>query len=91
MSERIGKSQLQGALRYLHRAALVAEGTFSLEMWAPGDGVTRYRIEGPAGRNPFGSRYWLGASEAYYGIQSIAAGIEWADNDDRRRLHQEAS
>ena len=86
MSARINRSDLEKALRHLHRCAEVPMGTFELETWAPGDSSTRYRIASDSGsRNPFGHNYWLGSQEAYYGIHAVCHGIEWA------KEHKESS
>lgn len=53
-----------------------------LEKWSPGDG-TRYRLilvsPDSVEYHPFGSVYWLGASEACRAMNAFIAGMEAGD------------
>jgi hypothetical protein len=51
--------------------------TWALAGWRPGDGITHYRIERDGQTTPFGATYWLGRTEAYYGIGKIHQTIGW--------------
>ena len=73
--ERITKQDLQVALARLR--VEMHEPCLELVRWAPGDGMVRYRIE-VEGVEPLGSRFWLGASNAYQGMWTAIYAMEWA-------------
>lgn len=78
MGERFTREHLTRALEHLHKVAGAKPGTSELEGYTPAD-RTMYRVTNAAGSvNVFGDRYWIGASEAYFGIHSIAKAIAWA-------------
>jgi len=62
----------------------VGPGKWTLETWAPGDGVTRYRLAFVTDKehgeyNPLGERYWLGASEAWEGLNMILRTLQYVN------------
>lgn len=72
---RTTKRDLQVALARLREE--MREPRLHLVRFAPGDGLARYRLE-IEGVEPMGSRYWLGAAEAYHGIWTAIYAMEWA-------------
>ena len=76
----IHKCDLQAVFSRLcddFKTAGVDTSGWTLSTWSPGDGCTRYRVESNAmPPHPLGGWQWLGAKEAYYGIQTACAAVE---------------
>ena len=85
--ERVTSKDVDQAFRvfataYEHTHGVPDGHTLELERYAPGDGVTRYRVAlreivGGAIHTPFGSSFWLGAREAERALK-FGADVLWA-------------
>ena len=83
---RISKREVEGMFQRLGRAITAAgdDATlYTLSVWSPGDGATRYKVEREGSHVTSNA---MGASEAYYMLASMCSILEHTTRErDRER------